>query len=266
MTAVECKDNLFQSAQNLLTSPGGAANRGIIQSEGPAEVCDPAGLIPTGAKGPIKMLPSSPARIVQQRRLSAFTLIELLIVVAIIAILAAIAVPNFLEAQVRSKVTRMAADMRTVATAIESYHVDYNKYPMDWIERNLAGVPAGQRWEYSTMETFVPLTSPVAYLSSIEATRDVFQEQKPFNANLPGTFGYLLWINYWPPASSTDVFNEGQAIRREGVSLNWVLSSFGPDRESSARNMGKPINLWPITGAYDPSNGTISLGDVPRFN
>jgi prepilin-type N-terminal cleavage/methylation domain-containing protein len=48
----------------------------------------------------------------------AYTLIELLIVVAIIAILAAIAVPNFLEAQVRSKVARVKADMRTLATAI----------------------------------------------------------------------------------------------------------------------------------------------------
>jgi prepilin-type N-terminal cleavage/methylation domain-containing protein len=46
----------------------------------------------------------------------AFTLIELLIVVAIIAILAAIAVPNFLEAQVRSKVSRAKADMRSIAT------------------------------------------------------------------------------------------------------------------------------------------------------
>src|SRR6186997_2434592 len=59
----------------------------------------------------------------------AFTLIELLIVVAIIAILAAIAVPNFIEAQTRSKVSRTKADMRALATAIESYMTDYNRYP-----------------------------------------------------------------------------------------------------------------------------------------
>ena len=54
----------------------------------------------------------------------AFTLIELLIVVAIIAILAAIAVPNFLEAQTRSKISRVRSDLRSLATALESYCVD----------------------------------------------------------------------------------------------------------------------------------------------
>jgi succinate dehydrogenase (ubiquinone) flavoprotein subunit len=49
-----------------------------------------------------------------------FTLIELLIVVAIIAILAAIAVPNFLEAQTRAKVTRVIAEMRGHALALET--------------------------------------------------------------------------------------------------------------------------------------------------
>ena len=53
-----------------------------------------------------------------------FTLIELLIVVAIIAILAAIAVPNFLEAQVRSKIARCKADMRSIELSLESYRID----------------------------------------------------------------------------------------------------------------------------------------------
>ena len=63
------------------------------------------------------------------RARSAFTLIELLIVVAIISILAAVAVPNFLEAQARSKVARVKTDMRSFVTAIEAYRVDGDAYP-----------------------------------------------------------------------------------------------------------------------------------------
>lgn len=71
-----------------------------------------------------------------------FTLIELLIVVAIIAILAAIAVPNFLEAQTRAKVAKGVADMRTLATAIESYRIDITPTPlMLAMVRAESGVP-----------------------------------------------------------------------------------------------------------------------------
>src|SRR5688500_16216436 len=82
---------------------------------------------------------------------SAFTLIELIIVVAIIAVLAAIAVPNFLEAQVRAKVSREKADLYVIGTALEAYSADYNGYPPNDGFYNV--IP-------------IELTTPVAFLGS----------------------------------------------------------------------------------------------------
>jgi type II secretion system protein G len=64
-----------------------------------------------------------------RKKSSGFTLIELLIVIAIIGILAAIAIPNLLNALQRGKQKRTMADIRNLATAIESYNVDNNLYP-----------------------------------------------------------------------------------------------------------------------------------------
>src|SRR2546423_6115141 len=102
-------------------------------------------------------------------KIDGFTLIELLIVVAIIAILAAIAVPNFLEAQTRSKVARTKADMRTIATALESYRVDNNKYaPM--ADKSPSDPPSMEYWLtvgfgdpfHSRLSNFI--TTPIAYI------------------------------------------------------------------------------------------------------
>lgn len=54
---------------------------------------------------------------------------ELLIVIAIIGLLAAIVIPNLLNAVQRGKQKRTMADMRSLASAIEAYAVDHNAYP-----------------------------------------------------------------------------------------------------------------------------------------
>jgi len=64
-----------------------------------------------------------------QPKKSAFTLIELLIVVAIIAILAAIAVVNLRQALERSYIASNSANMRTIAVGLQIYLTDFGKLP-----------------------------------------------------------------------------------------------------------------------------------------
>ncbi len=63
--------------------------------------------------------------------LHGFTLVEIMIVVAVIGLLAAIAVPGFMRAQARGKVTRMAADLRMISEAFQSYNLEYGGYPTE---------------------------------------------------------------------------------------------------------------------------------------
>ena len=61
------------------------------------------------------------------KRRGGFTLVEIMIVVAIIALLAAIAVPNFLRARKRSQATRILEDLRIIDSAIDQYAIEANK-------------------------------------------------------------------------------------------------------------------------------------------
>jgi len=66
-----------------------------------------------------------------------FTLVEIMIVVAIIALLAAIAVPNFLRARKRSQATRILEDLRIIDAAIDQYAIENNKSsgdPLNWTD------------------------------------------------------------------------------------------------------------------------------------
>ncbi len=61
------------------------------------------------------------------KRRGGFTLVEIMIVVAIIALLAAIAVPGFLRARKRAQASKILNDLRLVDSAVDQYAIENNR-------------------------------------------------------------------------------------------------------------------------------------------
>ena len=173
-----------------------------------------------------------------------FTLIELLIVVAIIGILAAIAVPNFLNAQLRARVARTQADQRSIGTALSCYNIDNNAFPpfVNWPEFAFRGVPE--------------LTTPVSYIADYPV--DPFQTAKEGHG-VPETIKYVKMSYYnirIMGRTGQARGNTSFAVEWERQGNRWVLRSFGPDRKA---NYDSALDVYP---GYDSSNGLRSIGDI----
>ena len=192
----------------------------------------------------------------------AFTLIELLIVVAIIAILAAIAVPNFLEAQTRAKVSRMKSDMRTLATGMESYAVDNNKYPI-----GLPGTPLpanivadlGGRWGPAL------LSSPIAYLTN-PLVRDVFGPPANFNPVTDYDYAVQYSLRGTNNTGGIDVGVSDTVVAAEQKSSWWLVRSLGPDKDADGYStpIANNVVVDVVNKIYDPTNGTVTDGNLYR--
>ncbi|NQU44174.1 prepilin-type N-terminal cleavage/methylation domain-containing protein [bacterium] len=190
----------------------------------------------------------------------AFTLIELLIVVAILAVLATVAMSNFLEAQTRSKISRVSADLRTYSAALETYFVDTNHYPV-----GRKGKSGAVRDPYDAARAnLADLTTPIAYLSAVP-WQDPFLKGAERQSD---SYSYFSYSGLWGRNASVRLRLE---IAFGGPVRAWSLVSVGPDRrkngyewfpiDSRIEGLAAALN-WSV---YDPTNGTKSSGDVGRW-
>lgn len=173
----------------------------------------------------------------------AFTLIELLIVVAIIGILAAIAVPNFLNAQIRAKLARCTSDMKALKSATQMYEMDN-------------GSAFGHQGA-NPMSELAVLTTPIAYMGSMPV--DPFRGEKSKYGDLSTNYDYAA---FGPEGGPLDRSNYGGRKVR-----SWYYHSLGPDLDEDLWGGSGPkfvvggtmdFKRW----LYHSSNGLASSGDI----
>lgn len=112
-----------------------------------------------------------------------FTLIEIMVVIAIIAILSAIAIFAFTGVQARARDAQRASDLRQLARVIEQDNVQTEKYILSTSDNQLYGHPWGSRWQdYKITVPKDPLpTQSYAYVSDGENYQlfAIFETIKP---------------------------------------------------------------------------------------
>lgn len=107
-----------------------------------------------------------------------FTLIEILVVIAIIASIIAIAIPNFLSARQRAQDVKTKSEMSALKDALRLYYNDFNSYPPSAAPGKLSGCGADGT-------ALCPCTSGGVNFATGSACDNVYMKQIP--AKLLGT-------------------------------------------------------------------------------
>lgn len=123
-----------------------------------------------------------------------FTLIELMVVIAIIIILAAVAIPNYINMTKRAKKSRVAHDMANLATALELYKNDWGCYP------------------YQGESTGKDVSSPDSNLrAELGGVIPIPEESESYAKNVPGAMNETGEVN--PPTGNRFSYMKDETLQ-----------------------------------------------------
>lgn len=151
----------------------------------------------------------------KQQREGGFTLVELMIVVAIIGLLSAVAIPNFKKYQARAKVSEAKLQLASIYTAESAFYSDYNMYA--GCLRYMGFDPDTERLNrYYAVGFFanVAARDPAAHNSALASGLN--------NTDCPGTATVVDGTNA-PTAVAATYFLAGKGVG--GVSVNAVATA-----------------------------------------
>ena len=103
---------------------------------------------------PSKPHPSASARIIAAQRQCGFTLLEILVTVATLAIVVAIALPNYIDYVTRSKIVEATSGLNDMRVRLEQYFADNRQYPTDCVASAAGPPPAGKIYLPATIKYF----------------------------------------------------------------------------------------------------------------
>ena len=135
------------------------------------------------------------------KRENGFTLVEILVVVAIVGILAAIAVPQYSDYVTRSKLAEATATLSETRVKLEQYFQDNRTYVGACAAGTVAPLPTGRYFAYTcptlTATTFVVTATGVASEGMADFIFTINQANTRATTSTPATWGSLTSASCW---------------------------------------------------------------------
>jgi len=200
---------------------------------------------------PLEITPTSRRSV---KSLMGFTLMELMVVIAIIALLAGIMTPNVARRLERAKMTRTEADIAAMETAIAMYENDLGSYPpfgIDFLETYLVGIDSAG--------VEIPANNPRwngPYIKGIE--KDPWGQKYVYLKNRcprkPSTCTVATPAtcpNNCPPIIGTDypANNDGGSVNAPD-SLSYYIYSTGKNKATGTGKNADDINNWDVDKSW----------------